>query len=124
MLQVPTMQSVKKSLQEQQANRKRDFLIQELASIHRAPQSEKGTGSKIGLGAAMLFGATILVTPFKEATPARVILTSVEHHLQCRRSQQSLIHSRVWMKHTLKWILSHLLVVIVTIVMYWRVVRR
>ncbi|CAD0108583.1 unnamed protein product [Aureobasidium uvarum] len=118
---VATLQAVKQTLLEQQANRKRDSLIQELAQVHRTQQNPTSTSSKIGFGAAMMVGATILLTPMKEATPARVIMTGVEHHLQRRRGQTGFLVSMVWMKEKYRWIVTHLLAMIVAIATYWKV---
>lgn len=55
----------------------------------------------------MLLGATILITPFKEGSPARVIMTSTDALLRQRKAQRAPTMFTNWLKASYVWIVIH-----------------
>jgi hypothetical protein len=80
------------------------------------------SGSKITFGAAMLLGATMLVTPFREGSPARVIMTSTEALLRQRKTQRAPAVLMNWLKASYVWIVIHVWTLLLAIIT-WKLSR-
>ncbi|KEQ62437.1 uncharacterized protein M437DRAFT_84776 [Aureobasidium melanogenum CBS 110374] len=102
--------------QTQQSGPTRSSIIQEILSQNQSP------GSKVTFGAAMLLGATMLITPFKEGSPARVILTSTEALVRQRKSQRAPAMLKNWLKASYVWIVIHVWTLLLAIAT-WKFAR-
>ncbi|KAG9695514.1 hypothetical protein KCU95_g8483, partial [Aureobasidium melanogenum] len=87
--------------QTQQSGPTQSSILHEILSQNQSP------GSKVTFGAAMLLGATILITPFKEGSPARVIMTSTDALLRQRKTQRAPTIITNWLKASYVWIVIH-----------------
>jgi hypothetical protein len=81
------------------------------------------TNSKLTMGAALLLGVSILVSPFKEGSPAKIIMNTTDILLQERKRKRMVMMSMAWWKASYAWVLVHLWTVIVAVVAWWKVSR-
>ena len=63
----------------------------------------------------MLLGVSIMVSPFKEGSPAKIILNSTDVLLKERKRRETRIMSLAWWKVSYAWVLVHLWAMVVTI---------
>ncbi|CAD0088349.1 unnamed protein product [Aureobasidium mustum] len=91
-------------------------------SLKAQSTQQKSSGTGLTFGAAMLIGATMLVTPFKEGSPARVILTSTETLIRQRKTEKAPGMLLNWFKASYVWIIVHLWTLLVAIVT-WKLAR-
>ncbi|KAH0175480.1 hypothetical protein KCU67_g202, partial [Aureobasidium melanogenum] len=100
----------------QQSGSTRSSLLQEMLG------QNSSSGSKITFGAAMLLGATMLVTPFREGSPERVIMTSTEPLLRQRKTQRAPAVLMNWLKASYVWIVIHVWTLLLAIAT-WKFAR-
>ncbi|KAH0358136.1 hypothetical protein KCU83_g511, partial [Aureobasidium melanogenum] len=79
-------------IETQQSGSTRSSILQEILGQNQS------SGSKITFGAAILLGATMLVTLLKEGSPARVIMTSTEALIRQRKTQRAPAMLMNWLK--------------------------
>jgi hypothetical protein len=79
--------------------------------------------TKLTIGAAILLGVSILVSPFKEGSPAKIIMNTTDILLQERRRKKMVVISLAWWKASYALVLVHLWAVIVAVVAWWKVSR-
>jgi hypothetical protein len=91
--------------------------------IIKQSTNQHTNGSKLTMGAAMLLGVSIIVSPFKEGSPAKIIMNTTDILLQERRRKRIPMMSIVWWKASYTWVLVHLWTVIVAVVAWWKVSR-
>jgi hypothetical protein len=81
------------------------------------------TNSKLTVGAALLLGVSIIVSPFKEGSPAKIIMNTTDILLQERKRKRMTVMSLAWWKASYAWVLVQLWTVIVAVVAWWKVAR-
>jgi hypothetical protein len=75
------------------------------------------------MGAAMLLGVSIMVSPFKEGSPAKIIMHTTDVLLQERKRRSMPVMSLAWFKASYAWILVHLWAMVVAIATWWKIAR-
>jgi hypothetical protein len=68
-------------------------------------------------------GVSILVSPFKEGSPAKIIMNTTDILLQERKRKKMVVISLAWWKASYALVLVHLWAVIVAVVAWWKVSR-
>jgi hypothetical protein len=91
--------------------------------IIKQSTNQHTNGSKLTMGAAMLLGISIIVSPFKESSPAKIIMNTTDTLLQERKRKKMPVMSIEWWKASYAWVLVHLWTVIVAVVTWWKVSR-
>jgi hypothetical protein len=91
--------------------------------IIKQSTNQHTNGSKLTMGAAMLLGISIIVSPFKEGSPAKIIMNTTDTLLQERKRKKMPVMSIEWWKASYAWVLVHLWTVIVAVVTWWKVSR-
>jgi hypothetical protein len=111
---------MKQTLETRTKDSKPNSIVQE---ILRQSTSQHASSSKLTMGAAMLLGVSIMVSPFKEGSPAKIIMHTTDALLQERRRRRMSIMSQAWCKASYAWILAHLCAMVVAVVTWWKVAR-
>jgi hypothetical protein len=70
---------IKQTLETQSKHSKSGSIIQE---VLKQSTNQHTNGSKLTIGAAMLLGVSIMVSPFKEGSPAKIIMNTTDILLQ------------------------------------------
>jgi len=89
--------------------------------IIKQSTNQHSNGSKLTTGAAMLLGISIMVSPFKEGSPAKIILNTTDILLKERRRKHISFVSLAWWKLSYTWVLVHLWAVVVAVAAWWKV---
>jgi hypothetical protein len=67
------------------------------------------------MGATMLLGVSIVVSPFKEGSPAKIIMNTTNILLQEEKKKRMPLMSLAWFKASYAWILVHLCSMVVAL---------
>jgi hypothetical protein len=94
-----------------------------LREILKQSTNQHANSSKLTVGAALLLGVSIIVSPFKEGSPAKIIMNTTDILLQERKGKRMTVMSMAWWKASYAWISVHLWTVVVAVVAWWKVSR-
>ena len=82
------------------------------------------SGTKVTVRAAMLLSVSIMVSPFKEGSPAKITRNTTDVLLRERRRRKNMrTMSIAWFKASYAWVLMHLWAVVVAIATWWKIPR-
>ena len=71
----------------------------------------------------MLLGVSIVVSPLKEGSPAKIILNTTDALIQERRKRSMPVISVAWLKTFCAWVVVHLCAIVVAVAAWWKVWR-
>jgi hypothetical protein len=111
---------IKQTLETQSKNSKSGSIIQE---VLKQSTNQHTNGSKLTIGAAILLGVSIMVSPFKEGSPAKIIMNTTDILLQERKRKRMPLMALAWFKASYAWILVHLCSMLVALAAWWKVSR-
>ena len=111
---------MKQALDHLPKDSKSSSIVQE---VIKQSTNQHANGSKLTMGAAMLLGVSIAVSPFKEGSPAKIIMNTTDILLQERKRKRMPLMSLAWLKASYAWVLIHLCSLVVALAAWWKFSR-